>query len=407
MKRIAMAVLSICALCAGKGVLENSTKEAKAYSMQTCTVAQTCSSSENVRDCDDLKLRAKSAYVMDFGGTTKIYANNELQRLPIASMCKIMTLLLSFEAIDNGVLSMDEEISVSERAASMGGSQVFLQANAQYSVRELLKSIVVCSANDSCVALAEKIAGRESVFVDRMNEKAKEIGANDTLFANCTGLPKEPQYSCAKDVACMLKNLLTHKEYYDFSKVWMDKFQHPQGRYTEITNTNKLVRFYEGCDGGKTGFTNEAGFCLAATAQRKGVRIISVVIGEENSNHRFEDVKTCFDYAFANYTQTAVIKGEQPLEKQLKVVGGRSATLSVMAERDCNVFHRRGMQPNVYTEICAKTLKAPVKKGEKVGEVVVFDGEIEIDRVPLLSCESIKKANFLDRVQEIARAWNG
>ncbi len=407
MKKIAIGLLSICAVCAFGGISIKSTQEVKAYAMDTCASLQTSSSTENVRDCDDLKLHAKSSYVMDFSSNTKIYAKDELQRLPIASMCKIMTLLLSFEAIDNGVMSLDEEITVSENAAAMGGSQVFLEANAKYPVRELIKSIVVCSANDSCVALAEKIAGSESVFVDRMNEKAKEMGANDTLFANCTGLPKEPQYSCAKDVAYMLKNLLMHKEYYDFSKVWMDKFQHPKGRFTEITNTNKLVRFYDGCDGGKTGFTNEAGFCLAATAQRKGMRIISVVIGEENSAQRFEDVKTCFDYAFANYTQTSVIKGGETLEKQLKVDGGRKTCVSVAAERDSNVFHRRGVAPKVYTELCANKLKAPIKKGEKVGEMIVFENEIEVDRVPLIACESVKKATFFDRMQEIAREWNG
>jgi hypothetical protein len=184
MKKIAIGILSICALCGFKGLLGNSTQEVSAYSMEKCASVQTTSSLENVRDCDNLKLRAKSAYVMDFSSNTKIYSNNELQRLPIASMCKIMTLLLSFEAIDNGVLGMDEEIIISERAASMGGSQVFLEANAKYPVRELLKSIVVCSANDSCVALAEKIAGSEDVFVDRMNEKAKELGGAVLITAD-------------------------------------------------------------------------------------------------------------------------------------------------------------------------------------------------------------------------------
>ena len=247
-----------------------------------------------------LQIGAKSAYLMDFSTKTCLFSKEEDKRLPIASMCKIMTLLLAFEAIDAGALSFEEELMISERAASMGGSQVFLEANAKYPVKELIKSIVVCSANDSCVAMAEKIAGSEELFVEKMNARAVALGANNTLFANCTGLPKQPQYSCAKDVALMLKELLNHKEYYEFGKVWMDKFQHPEGRYTEISNTNKLVRFYDGCDGGKTGFTNEAGFCLAATAKRDNTRVISVVIGEENSAPRFEDVKTMFNYAFAN-----------------------------------------------------------------------------------------------------------
>ena len=235
---------------------------------------QTVSTDKNKQS--GVEIHGKSAYLMDFSTNSVIFAKNEKENLPIASMCKIMTLILTFDAISAGELGIDEEIFVSERAASMGGSQVFLEKNAKYPVRELLKSIVVCSANDSCVAIAERVAGSEELFTDRMNDKAKALGATDTVFANCTGLPKEPQYSCAKDVAIMLKELLSHEEYYQFGKVWLDKFNHPKGRFTEITNTNKLVRFYDGCDGGKTGFTNQAGFCLAATAKRNGLRVISV-----------------------------------------------------------------------------------------------------------------------------------
>lgn len=355
----------------------------------------------------DLNTRAKAAYLMDFGTQTPMYAHNETARLPIASMCKIMTLLLSFDSIKAGALTMDEEICVSERAASMGGSQVFLEANGKYTARNLIKSIIVCSANDSCVAMAERIAGSESLFVDKMNEKAKEIGAHNTLFANCTGLPKEPQYSCAKDVAIMLKKLLEHEEYYEFSKVWMDKFEHPEGRFTEITNTNKLVRFYDGCDGGKTGFTNEAGFCLAATANRNGLRVISVVIGEENSANRFEDIRTTFDYAFANYASERVAEGGVPLDKPVSVSGGKEKCVSVCPARSAYALTKRGEKSNVTVECYYDNAKAPVEKGDTVGEMVIFKDGVEIDRVPLLAAESVKKANFFDRLQEIAQNWNG
>ena len=357
-------------------------------------------------EAETLGIRAKSAYLMDFATKTVMFSHNENARLPIASMCKIMTLLLSFEAIDQGVLRMDEEISVSENAASMGGSQVFLEANGKYVVKELIKSIVVCSANDSCVAMAERIAGSERAFIDKMNEKAKEIGAENTLFANCTGLPKEPQYSCAKDVAIMLRHLLDHQEYYEFGKVWLDKFMHPQGRFTEITNTNKLVRFYDGCDGGKTGFTNEAGFCLAATAKRKDMRVISVVIGEENSANRFEDVRTMFDYAFANYTVTPIIEGQTPLEETVTVKGGKQKTVKIYPERMVSAFTKRGEKGNYSIETRLKTLKAPLEKDEIAGELLLFRDGIEIDRVPLLTAESVKKANFLDYFKEIGRQWN-
>ena len=354
----------------------------------------------------NLQIQAKSAYLTDFATGSLIYAQNEREHLPIASMCKIMTLILCFDSIDTGNLSMDEKITVSERAASMGGSQVFLEANAQYPVQELIKSIVVCSANDSCVAIAERIAGSESIFTDKMNEKAKELGANDTLFANCTGLPKEPQYSCAKDVAIMLRELLNHQEYFDFGKVWMDKFIHPAGRYTEITNTNKLVRFYDGCDGGKTGFTNQAGFCLAATAKRKDMRIISVVIGAENSQKRFDGVRTMFDYAFANYTMTQIAEADVPLDKVATISAGKEKTVPVCPARPVYVFSKRGEKLNVTTQTRLSVLRAPINEGELLGEFIVYKDNVEIDRVPLIAMNSVAKANWFDRFRDVARGWN-
>ena len=354
----------------------------------------------------NLGIRAKSAYLMDFSTSTPIYAVNEQKHLPIASMCKIMTLILAFDAIDSGNLSFDEEIMVSERAASMGGSQVFLEANEKYPVGELIKSIVVCSANDSCVAIAERVAGSEGLFIEKMNEKAKELGANDTLFANCTGLPKDPQYSCAKDVAIMLKELLSHQEYFEYGKVWMDKFQHPKGRYTEIANTNKLVRFYEGCDGGKTGFTNEAGFCLAATAKRNDMRIISVVIGEENSKNRFDDVRTMFDYAFANYTAIPIFNEGEVLDTGAHVEKGKQQKVAVCPQKTVYAFTRRGEKANISVEMQIGKVKAPIEKGKKVGELIVFKDGVEIDRVALLTTETVKEATFFDCLREVARAWN-
>ena len=370
---------------------------------------------ENVIECvqfekanmvHELQTCAKASYLMDFASETVMHAQNERERLPIASMCKIMTLLLSFEAIERGDFQVEDKICISERAASMGGSQVFLEANAKYSVKELIKSIIVCSANDSCVAMAEKISGSEGIFVEKMNEKANELGLSDTLFANCTGLPRDPQYSCARDVALMLKALLNHDLYFELGKVWMDKFEHPGGRYTEITNTNKLVRFYEGCDGGKTGFTNEAGFCLAATAKRNNMRVISVVIGEKTSAERFEDVKTMFDYAFANYFVTPILYAGQALEEKAYVNGGKREEVEVYPQRDVSVFSKRGEKANITLEKRLQKLKAPVKKESTIGELIVFKDGVEIERVNLLASEDVKAATFADRLRKIARNWN-
>ena len=403
MKKIASFALSAAFICGMSGIVGNfhkaSAEMIEKKQVETLDVEQASAS-------QSLEIRAKASYLMDFDSKTVIHAQNESEHLPIASMCKIMTLLLSFEALERGDFQLNDEISISERAASMGGSQVFLEAHAKYPVKEIIKSIVVCSANDSCVAMAEKIAGSENIFVDKMNERAKELGANDTLFANCTGLPKEPQYSCAKDVAVMFKALLNHELYFELGKVWMDKFVHPEGRYTEITNTNKLVRFYDGCDGGKTGFTNDAGFCLAATAKRNDMRIISVVIGEKSSANRFEDVRTMFDYAFANYSVAPILCADEPLDRKAYVCGGKEDTISVYPQRNVYVFSRRGEKPNITLETRMNKAKAPIEKGEKLGELVLFKDGVEMDRIALLSHEDVKTASVLDRLKKIAKAWN-
>ena len=359
-----------------------------------------------MKEHEGLDIRAKAAYLMDYSTQTPIFSKNEQVHLPIASMCKIMTLILAFERIESGDLRLDEEIMVSERAASMGGSQVFLEAHEKYSVSELLKSIIVCSANDSCVAIAERVAGSETLFVESMNKKVRELGANDTLFANCTGLPQEPQYSCAKDVAIMLKALLGYEQYYQYGNVWMDKFQHPEGRYTEITNTNKLVRFYDGCDGGKTGFTNEAGFCLAATAKRNNMRIVSVVIGEENSKNRFEDVRIMFDFAFANYTSTPIFKAGEVIENTVKVDSGKEKFVEVYPKENVDVFMKRGEKANVTFETNFYKVKAPLKCGDCVGELIVYNAGVETDRVPLLASKDVAKATLIDRIRDVGRGWS-
>ena len=409
MKKIIKMVIASTMLCVIGGNIKDSAEREGIRGLRE-PFCETCFQADKevltVQAKADLQTRAKAAYLMDISGNTVMYSHNELQRLPIASMCKIMTLLLSFDAIKEGHIDINEEICVSERAASMGGSQVFLEANAKYPVKELIKSIVVCSANDSCVAMAERICGSESLFVEKMNEKAVKIGADNTLFANCTGLPKEPQYSCAKDVAIMLKNLLQHEEYYEYGKVWMDKFSHPEGRYTEISNTNKLVRFYDGCDGGKTGFTNEAGFCLAATAKRDDTRVISVVIGEENSTNRFEDVKTMFNYAFANYKNTLIAEKEVPLTDTVEVNGGKEKTVSIAPARTAYVLEKRGEKGDITTCVHCNPIKAPIERGATVGEMIVFKNGVEIDRVPLIACETVEKANWFDCLQDIAQEWN-
>ena len=372
---------------------------AAAFALAPMSMDKETAQAEELTSC-------KSAYLCDYASGVCAYSANETERLPIASMCKIMTLLLSFEAVDGGVLSYDEEIAVSDSAAGMGGSQVFLGSGLSYRAEELMKTIAVCSANDSCVAMAERIAGSESLFVEKMNARAKELGAENTLFANCTGLPKEPQYSCAKDVALMLRALLTHEKYFEFSKVWLEDFAHPDGRTTTITNTNKLIRFYEGCDGGKTGFTNQAGFCLAATAKRGDTRLISVVIGAESSDKRFQSVKNLFNYAFAAFESRKIVEAAKPIDIKLAVRGGKQKEISVCADRDLALFCKRGEEVDATTEILLPDhVKAPLAAGADVGEAILYRDGVEAGRCRLLAAEPAEKFSYGDAFREIAGEW--
>ncbi len=351
------------------------------------------------------QINCKAVYLCDWHTGTVMHEFSAEKHLPIASMCKIMTLLVCFDELGNGRFTLDDQVCVSETASGMGGSQVFLEAGAQYPAGELIKSICIASANDSCVAMAEFLYGSETAFVNKMNECAKALGMQNTEFTNCTGLPKAGQYSCAKDVAAMLSALLHHKEYFTFSTVWMDEIEHPGGRKTEMANTNKLIRFYQGCDAGKTGFTSDAGFCLAASAERGNMRVISVVIGADASKTRFDGCRTMFDYAFANYTNKAVVQ-EGVLPNELcAVTGGKVKAVSVKASAPLFVFAKKGAEGTISCKTVYGQVKAPVRAGDKVGEIVVYKDNIETARTDLLAAENVDKVSYLDSIRDIADNW--
>lgn len=347
----------------------------------------------------------KSAYLCDYYSGECIYKSNELERLPIASVCKVMTLTLCLDALDCGKISLSDSVTVSANAAGMGGSQVFLQSGLSYTYEQLLKSIVVCSANDSCVAVAESLCGSEQTFVSKMNEKAKELGCGDTLFANCTGLPKPTQYSCAKDVALMYRNLIGHEEYFKYSKIWLEDFNHPDNRTTSMTNTNKLIRRYSSCDGGKTGYTGEAGFCLASTAKRDNLRLVSVVLGATTSDDRFDGAIKMFDYGFANYTNKLVLDKDVNLPERLTVSSGKKPSISVRPERSSYMFSKSDSTPNVTTSVILNDLKAPLSKGEVVGKIEIYKDGIIYDTVAVVASEDVLKADYGDNLRKTAENW--
>ncbi|HEY8444471.1 MAG TPA: D-alanyl-D-alanine carboxypeptidase family protein [Clostridia bacterium] len=352
------------------------------------------------------EIKAKAAYLCDYDTQTVLYAYNENARLPIASMVKIMTLILCYEHIDSGGMTMDDMVTVSENAASMGGSQAFLDARSQYKVSDLLKSIVVASANDSCVALAEHICGSVEAFVQKMNQKAKELNLQNTNFVNCTGLPAEGSYSCAKDVSVMLGELIKHKEYFLHSKIWMDKIIHKGGRETELTNTNKLSRFYEGCDGGKTGYTTEALHCLSATAKRNNLRLIGTVIGAPDSKTRFAEVSKLFNYGFANYENKIIVSSQNAVEQGVEVIRGKKKYVQAKPEQDIAIFKARSDElKSVEVKQENYVVNAPVKEGDIVGKItVIYDGQ-PYKTVNLIACENIERKGYKDNIKDMLEKW--
>lgn len=355
----------------------------------------------------DSNIKSKSAYLIEAETGQVIFRKNELEHLPIASMCKVMTLLICFDKINENELFLDETIIVSENASKMGGSQIFLEENGEYGVEQLIKGIVVASANDACVALAERLYGNEREFVNKMNQKAEELGMNDTCFVNCTGLPQDGQYSCAKDVSKMFSELIKHKEYFNYSTIWMDKIQHPKDRVTEISNTNKLVRFYSGCCGGKTGYTKEAGFCLTAIAERDGTKIISVVIGAPDSKTRFNEVSNMFNYAFSNYITKTIIDKDKPLDFTVEVSNGKQNAINVYPEKSVKLFSEKNSKKSFEIIFNKKSdVKAPIKKGEIIGVLEIYDKGIMVNSVNVLSATSVDKKSFYDNLKDCVDNWS-
>lgn len=347
---------------------------------------------------------SKAALILDADTGTVVFEKNETDRLPIASMVKIMTLSLAFDEIEKREISFDTVVTASENAAAMGGSQAFLDANADYRLDELLKSIVVASANDSCVAVAEFLYGSVDAFVNAMNEKASALGLENTVFVNCTGLPKPGQYSCAKDVAAMFKELIRHQKFFEYAGVWMYDFAHPGGRVTELTNTNKLIRYYDGCDGGKTGYTDEARSCITVTAKRGNTRLICVTIGAENSKTRNKEVSEMLNYGFSNYKTVYAVKAGE-LVGEYDVENGKTDKVTVEIGADVKVFTKLGEGGEITTQTNIGSIKAPVKAGDTVGEIEVFVGGEKYATVPAVAKTDCDKKGYTDILKDFIGAW--
>lgn len=354
---------------------------------------------------NDVDISSRSGILMDYASGEILFAKNAETHLPVASMVKMMTILIALEEYDANNVTLDTMISTTENASGMGGSQVFIDPYVEYSFEDLLKSVIMASANDASVALAEYFNGNEKSFVNRMNKRAKELGMTNTNYVNCTGLPAPEQYSCAKDSAILMREILKHDLYHNYSSIWMDTLTHPSGRETELVNTNKLIRYFEGCDGGKTGSTNEAGCCLTASAKRNDMRLISVIIGAENSKTRFNESSLLLSYGFANFENKLLVDISAPLKK-VKVNKGKLDEVDVYGEENFSVIVKKGDNATYETNMeIPDAVKAPLKNGDVVGKVVITKEGSVIKEVNVIVKEDIKHSTYLDNFNKIVENW--
>lgn len=338
---------------------------------------------------------AKSAVLIERDTGTILYNKNSDEMLPPASMTKIMTMLLIMESIDLGKIKWDEKIRTSEYAASMGGSQIFLEPGEEMTTEEMLKGIAIGSANDASVAMAERIAGSEEAFVEMMNEKVKELGLKNTVFKNVTGLPEDGHYSTAHDMAVMAKELLKYEGITKFTGTYEAYLREQSDKKFWLVNTNRLVRFYPGVDGLKTGFTNEAKYCLTATAEKDGMRVIAVVFGAPTSKERNAQISKMLDYAFAQY-QTHPMYERSFSVGEVKVSKGSASKVEALTSEPISLLTKKGEKvDDVKKEITyKKELKAPIEKGQTIGTLkLVKNGETLVSS-PLVANKSVKEANW-------------
>lgn len=348
----------------------------------------------------------KAVYLVDTHSGQVLKEYNAEQKVPVASIIKLMTVLLTLENIEAEKISLDDVVVASQNASNMGGSQVFIENGGQYKVKDLLKSVIVSSANDASVALAEYIAGSEDSFVTLMNKRAQELGLTNTNFCNATGLPVAGQFSCAKDVAIMLNEVIKHPMYFDYSTIWIDKLLHSANRETELVNTNKLIRYFKGCDGGKTGSTNEAGYCLAATAKRGDMRLIGVVLGVENGKERFYQTSELLNFGFNGFTNNKLVSKDDSIENNIKIKGGKQNSIEISAKEDVYYLTAKTDKDDLIVKYELKEeIKAPMKAGSSVGTVYVIKNNEVVAEEEIILLQDIDKLGYVDSINKIVNNW--
>lgn len=339
--------------------------------------------------------QAKSALLMEKDTGTILYEKNSHEKLPPASMTKIMSLLLIMEALDEGKIKINEKVRTSEYAASMGGSQIFLEEGEEMTVDELLQAIAIGSANDATVALAERIAGSEQNFVQMMNEKARKLGLKNTKFQNSTGLPANDHYSSAYDMAVLAKELLNYEDITKYTSMYESYLRENTEKKFWLVNTNRLIRFYPGVDGLKTGFTNEAKYCLTATAKKGDMRVIAVIFGAPTTKERNKQIAQMLDYAFGHYEIKPILKKNE-IVNEIVIQKGEKRKVKTLTANQLSILQKKGEKIDGVTTVIKinKTIQAPIKKGDTVGEVSIVKNNKILSKSKLIAGENIEPATW-------------
>lgn len=339
--------------------------------------------------------KAKSAILIEASTGKILFEKNADEKLHPASMTKMMSMLLIMEAIEDNIIKWDQVVTVSENASSMGGSQILLETNEKMTIKDLFKGVAIASGNDAVVALAETVAGSVSNFVSMMNNKARELNLQNTNFKNPHGLDDADHYSTSRDMSIIAKELVKHEKVLEFTKVYEDYLRENTDRKIWLVNTNKLVRFYDGVDGLKTGYTANAGYCMTATAKKDGMRIIAVVMGEETSKIRNQEVSEMLDYAFAQYKLTNIFTKKNI--GKYKVENGKQEYVNITPINEATILKKKSEKiGNITYNVNVKTIKAPIKKGDKVGTLDIKENNKKIKTINLTVSENIDKANFIN-----------
>lgn len=353
-----------------------------------------------------INIECEAALLMQPDSGQVIFERNADAARPVASVVKVMTILLVCEAVEDGRVNLDDVVTISKQAEGMGGSQVLLDVGEQQTLSTLLKCVIVASANDASVALAEHVYGSEQLFVQKMNDRARALGTTNTRFVNCTGLPASGQYTTARDVALMSAELVKHELYFQYSTVWLENLDHGDGRITQLTNTNRLVRLYDGCDGLKTGSTQEAGYCMSATAERGDMRLVAVVLGAKTGKSRFDIAGRMMDHGFANYRTYPVAQKGARVRGMLPVVAGEKEGVKLALDEDFTLLIQKGEESGItLTPRLPESVRAPVRVGQRVGSVdVIKDGRV-VGQVAVAAAEAVNAQNYWDAVRRVLGSW--